>query len=110
MSTSPSRLVTKSGIHVSLYPTVRADAPWIVCCHGYAMTQDFWRNWIPTLTTRYRVATFDLPGYGLSPITLEAAAARQIDDWPGYLEDVISALGAERCLLVASHTGTAASL
>lgn len=42
-------------------------APAILLIHGFGSSLETWEAWAQSLSTRYRVVRFDLPGCGLSP-------------------------------------------
>lgn len=81
--------------------------PTLVLIHGWALDHRLWDGQVPRLSARHRVVTLDLAGHGESgrsraPWTI-AAFGRDI-------EAVISAVGAERIVLVAHSMGGPAAL
>lgn len=49
-------------------PPWAADAPLIVFHHGIGATSDVWAEWLPALLDRYRLARFDMLGFGRSGV------------------------------------------
>lgn len=44
-----------------------ASAPDLVLLHGWGMSAEVWRGWLPLLRRRCNVVLLDLPGFGCSP-------------------------------------------
>lgn len=79
-------------------------APLVVLAHPLGMSQSVWDEVLPTLLSRYRVLTWDLPGHGGSaaaagPLTLESLADE--------LLTLVAATGAERFHFVGTSIGGA---
>jgi len=56
------------------FEVIDATAPWageaplIVFHHGIGATAEVWAEWLPALLDRYRVARFDMLGFGRSGV------------------------------------------
>ena len=55
-------------------PPCAAEAPLIVFHHGIGATADIWAEWLPSLLDRYRVARFDMLGFGRSGVPKKSAS------------------------------------
>lgn len=64
------------------------DAPVVVLGHALGSSRDLWRDVLPSLTQRYRVLLWELPGHGLSGVG--AAGARHTMAW--LVRSVVGAL------------------
>jgi pimeloyl-ACP methyl ester carboxylesterase len=80
------------------------EAPLIVFHHGIGATADIWAEWLPALLDRYRVARFDMLGFGRSGVpgpgfawSLEGLAADALS--------IARAAGAERFHFVGESVG-----
>jgi pimeloyl-ACP methyl ester carboxylesterase len=49
-------------------PPWAGEAPLIVFHHGIGATAEVWAEWLPALLDRYRVARFDMLGFGRSGV------------------------------------------
>ena len=49
-------------------PPWAGEAPLIVFHHGIGATAEIWAEWLPALLDRYRVARFDMLGFGRSGV------------------------------------------
>ncbi len=85
-------------------PPWAADAPLIVFHHGIGANADVWAEWLPALLDRFRVARFDMLGFGRSgvpgpgfPWSLEGLMADALE--------VARAAGAERFHFVGESVG-----
>jgi pimeloyl-ACP methyl ester carboxylesterase len=81
-----------------------AEAPLIVFHHGIGATGGIWSEWLPALLDRYRVARFDMLGFGRSGVPGPGFA------WSleGLVEDALAvarAAGAERFHFVGESVG-----
>jgi pimeloyl-ACP methyl ester carboxylesterase len=86
---------------------VRADgpetAPAVILIHGFGSSLHTWESWAASLSERYRVVRFDLPGSGLSP---PDATGRYGDDRAFELIDALMArYGVETAALIGNSVG-----
>lgn len=44
------------------------NPPTIVFCHGVSTNADIWSDWLPVLAGRFRIARFDMRGFGRSSV------------------------------------------
>ncbi|HEX4995221.1 MAG TPA: alpha/beta fold hydrolase, partial [Methylomirabilota bacterium] len=92
------------------FEVIDATAPWageaplIVFHHGIGATAEVWAEWLPALLDRYRVARFDMLGFGRSGVpgpgfgwSLEGLMADALE--------VARAAGAERFHFVGESVG-----
>jgi len=85
-------------------PPWAGEAPLIVFHHGIGATADIWAEWLPSLLDRYRVARFDMLGFGRSSVPGPGFA------WSleGLMEDALAvarAAGAGRFHFVGESVG-----
>ncbi|HEY3698931.1 MAG TPA: malonyl-ACP O-methyltransferase BioC [Spongiibacteraceae bacterium] len=59
--------------------TDSARAPDLVLLHGWGMSSDVWRAWLPLLRRRCNVILLDLPGFGRSPAQPELSSDALLD-------------------------------
>jgi pimeloyl-ACP methyl ester carboxylesterase len=57
----------------SLYYKVRGQGKPLVLLHGFLETHQIWDTFAQELTSNHTVITFDLPGFGLSPLLVKSA-------------------------------------
>ncbi len=57
---------TIDGVRLRLRDTGPSDAQAIVMLHGFGASLETWEDWAKSLSRRYRVIRFDLPGFGLT--------------------------------------------
>lgn len=94
---------------VDLVPPWNAPGEAVLFCHGVAVDCDIWSGWLPGLIDRFRVARFDLCGFGRS--TLPGPDHRWSFD--GLADDIMAvadAAGFERFHLVGESLGGTACL
>jgi pimeloyl-ACP methyl ester carboxylesterase len=89
---------------IDVTPPWTGEAPLIVFHHGIGATAEVWAEWLPALLDRYRVARFDMMGFGRSgvpdpgfPWSLEGLMADALE--------VARAAGAERFHFVGESVG-----
>ncbi len=85
-------------------PPWRTEPETIVFHHGIGTSGGIWSDWLPVLAGRYRLVTFDLPGFGRSP----APGADHRWSLDGMLADLLAvadAAGAARFHLVGESAG-----
>lgn len=79
-------------------------APLVVLAHPLGMSQSVWDEVLPTLLSRYRVLTWDLPGHGGSAA---ASGALTIEALADELLTLVAQGGAERFHFVGTSIGGA---
>ena len=93
---------------IDVTPAWTPEAPLIVFHHGIGATADIWAEWLPALVDRYRIARFDMLGFGRSSVP----GPRFGWTLDGLADDVVAvarAAGAERfCVVGESIGGTVA--
>jgi len=91
------------GVRLRLRDTGPRDAPALILLHGFCASLDTWEPWAKSLSARYRVIRFDLPGFGLTGAdpTGDYSDAREIK----ILSDLMSQLGVARANLVGNSMG-----
>uniref|UniRef100_UPI0035C98F46 alpha/beta fold hydrolase n=1 Tax=uncultured Sphingomonas sp. TaxID=158754 RepID=UPI0035C98F46 len=65
-ATYPGAYRIVAGLRLRLRDTGPRDAPAVILLHGFGSSLDTWEPWARTLSVRYRVVRFDLPGSGLT--------------------------------------------
>lgn len=90
-------------VRLRLRDTGPRDAPAVILLHGFGASLDTWEPWARTLSTRFRVIRFDLPGFGLTgpDPTGDYSDARQRQILLGLLDQ----LHIERASLVGNSLG-----
>lgn len=88
-------------------------APWldgepIVLLHGVAESSIAWQQWVPVLSSRFRVIRPDLPGFGLSPLPVSYSCTTQkvAEDMVRFLDGI----GIERFHLIGAKIGGSTAL
>ncbi len=64
----------------------------IIFHHGLGACGEIWKGWMPALTARYRIVTFDMRGHGASPVPPEYpwSIASMVDDLKAVADEVVS--------------------
>lgn len=94
---------------IDVTPAWMPEAPLVVFHHGVAATADIWAEWLPALVDRYRIARFDMLGFGRSSVP----GPRFNWTLDGLAEDVVAvarAAGAERFHVVGESLGGTVAL
>jgi 3-oxoadipate enol-lactonase len=84
-----------------------ADAPVVLLLHGLGSSGDDWAPQVPTLASRYRVLTVDLPGHHRSP---RPAGALSISRMADAIDELLERLAIERAHVVGLSLGGAVAL
>jgi 3-oxoadipate enol-lactonase len=100
----PSEPINGTRIHYFDDAGPSADAPAVVMLHGFARNGTFWSDWVPTLTTRYRVIRPDIRGCGRNPDPGPGFVLR-VDDMVGDLIGLLDLLGLGSVRFVGESTG-----
>jgi pimeloyl-ACP methyl ester carboxylesterase len=62
----PSEFLSVAGLRLHLRDTGPKNAPAVIMLHGLGSSLHTWEPWAQTLSARFRVIRFDLPGFGLT--------------------------------------------
>ena len=92
-----------------LTPPWRPAPATIVFHHGVGTTGGIWSDWLPVLAGRYRLVTYDLPGFGRSPAP-GPDYRWTLDGMMADLLAVADAAGLERFHLVGESAGGTVAL
>ena len=103
--TEPSgRLIEAGG---GTFVIEQGDGPALVLLHGAALGVDAWLTWfrtIPALAPRFRVVTFDQPGFGRSDMPPSGRYLNRLERVP-HAWRTLDALGIGRAILVGHSEG-----
>jgi len=78
----------------------------LVLVHGFGSDQSIWASFVPWLSERYRVITYDLPFAGsANPAFFNLERHSHIDGHAQDLLDILQSFGVERCSLVGHSLG-----
>ncbi len=101
----PHRLETPVG---TVTVAVEGDAgePAILCVHGLPGSSRDFRYLGPLLSTSFRIARLEMPGFGAAP----AGATASIDGWATLIHAAADALGFEHFILLAHSFGGGAAI
>ena len=91
------------GVRLRLRDTGPRDAAAVILLHGFGASLDTWEPWAQTLSERFRVIRFDLPGFGLTGAdpTGDYSNARDIRILTGLMDQ----LGIDRASLIGNSLG-----
>ena len=70
-----------------------ATAPDLVLLHGWGMSSDVFRDWLPLLRRRCNVTLLDLPGFGRSPAQPQLTIDQLLDQLAQYIPQNAALLG-----------------
>ena len=92
-----------AGTTLRVRDTGPVDAPALLLLHGFASSLETWEPWARSLSARYRVVRFDLPGCGLSPpdTTGDYRDARSLR----IIEALLDQMHIDRAVLVGNSLG-----
>jgi len=62
----PSEFLLVAGLRLHVRDTGPKNAPAVIMLHGLGSSLQTWEPWAQTLSARFRVIRFDLPGFGLT--------------------------------------------
>ncbi len=62
----PSEFLSVAGLRLHVRDTGPKNAPAVIMLHGLGSSLQTWEPWAQTLSARFRVIRFDLPGFGLT--------------------------------------------
>ncbi len=62
----PSEFIPIAGLRLDVRDTGPRDAPVVILLHGLGSRRPTWAPWAKTLSERFRVIRYDLPGFGLT--------------------------------------------
>jgi pimeloyl-ACP methyl ester carboxylesterase len=63
---APSEFIPVAGLRMHVRDTGPRDAPVVILLHGLGSSLHTWEPWAQTLSERFRVIRYDLPGFGLT--------------------------------------------
>ena len=91
------------GVRLRLRDTGPRDAPAVILLHGFGASLDTWEPWAQTLSERFRIIRFDLPGFGLTgpDPTGDYSDARDMRILTGLMDQ----LGIDRASLIGNSLG-----
>lgn len=91
------------GVRLRLRDTGPRNAAAVILLHGFGASLDTWEPWAQTLSERFRVIRFDLPGFGLTGAdpTGDYSNARDIRILTGLMDQ----LGIDRASLIGNSLG-----
>ena len=91
------------GVRLRLRDTGPRNASAVILLHGFGASLDTWEPWAQTLSERFRVIRFDLPGFGLTGAdpTGDYSNARDIRILTGLMDQ----LGIDRASLIGNSLG-----
>jgi pimeloyl-ACP methyl ester carboxylesterase len=102
--------ISRAGIAYSVATKRSTLKPWIVFCHGAWLHGGCWTEWRDELARDFNVLTFDVPGYGDSPLENDDLERRTPWQWSGYILSLLDEMDVEEAYLVGESTGGAAVL
>src|SRR6185437_15275426 len=74
----------------------------LVLVHGFCESKEVWKDFSSVLSSKFRVVTPDLPGFGDSkPDT----TVTSIDDYADKLYSFLKQLGIDKCILIGHSLG-----
>ena len=99
----PSEFIQAAGLRMHVRDTGPRDAPAVILLHGLGSSLHTWEPWARTLSARYRVIRFDLPGFGLTgpDPTGDYSDARGV----AVLAALMDALSVRRASLIGNSMG-----
>lgn len=96
-------MTTTDGLHLAVSEYAGpADAPVVVCVHGYPDNQSVWRPVATRLAERFRVVTYDVRGHGASEAPSDRSGYR-IDRLNADLAAVLDAVSPDRPVHLLGH-------
>jgi pimeloyl-ACP methyl ester carboxylesterase len=102
-ATYPGEYRSINGVRLRLRDTGPRDAPAVILLHGFGASLDTWEPWAQTLSKRFRIIRFDLPGFGLTgpDPTGDYSDARDMTILTGLMDQ----LGIDRASLIGNSLG-----
>jgi malonyl-CoA O-methyltransferase len=73
--------------------TTSVNAPDLVLLHGWGMSAEVWRAWLPLLRRRCNVILLDLPGFGRSPAQADLSVDALLDQLKHFVPQQSILLG-----------------
>lgn len=80
--------------NIRLYYEIYGEGDPLLLLHGWTQTSDFWKEYIPFFSDRYRVIAIDLRGHGRSGILTDAFSIQKAADDIKSLMDMLGLSGA----------------
>ncbi len=102
-SNPSTRYIEVGGTSIRVRETGDAHAPTVILLHGFGSSLETWEPWAQTLSKRYRVVRFDLPGSGLSEPDRSGrySDARSLE----LIRLLMDRLGIEKAALIGNSIG-----
>ncbi len=99
----PSDFILVLGLRLHVRDTGPRDAPAVILLHGFGSSLHTWEPWARTLSGKYRVVRFDLPGFGLTGTdpTGDYSDARSVE----VLGALMDALSIHRATIAGNSMG-----
>lgn len=99
----PGDYLSVGGMRLRVRDTGPHDAPSIILLHGFGASLDTWEPWAKSLSARFRVIRFDLPGFGLTGAdpTGDYTDARSMQILLGLMDQ----LGLDRAGIIGNSLG-----
>jgi pimeloyl-ACP methyl ester carboxylesterase len=99
----PSQFIQVAGMRMHVRDTGPRNAPVVILLHGLGSSLHTWEPWAQTLSARFRVIRYDMPGFGLTGAdpTGDYTDARSVV----VLAALMDALGVPRASLVGNSMG-----
>ncbi|MGH3871098.1 MAG: SDR family oxidoreductase [Pseudonocardiaceae bacterium] len=97
-----SEVTATDGVRLRVHETGQADAPTVVCVHGYPDDHTVWAGVVTELAQRYRVVSYDVRGAGESGRPRGRQAYR-LDQLAQDLATVIDAVSPQRPVHLLAH-------
>jgi pimeloyl-ACP methyl ester carboxylesterase len=107
----PIALMSRAGLSYSTIETLDGkERPWAVFHHGVGLSGDAWAAWYPQLLPHFRLLTFDVRGYGRSPLDPARLATRTLDDWVSDVITLLDEREIDRAVVIGESLGGTATL
>src|SRR5262245_60883825 len=97
-----SQVISTDGVRLRLHESGPAQAPTVLCVHGYPDDHTLWDDVAADLATRYRVVSYDVRGAGESDAPRRRSAYR-LDQLAEDLVTVIDAVSPQRPVHLLAH-------
>ncbi len=100
---APSDMAEIAGMRLHVVESGPSDAPAVILLHGFGSSLLTWDTWAATLSKRYRVIRYDLPGFGLTGA--DPTGDYSDDRGLAVLGAVMTHFGVTRATLVGNSMG-----
>lgn len=92
-----------NGDRIHITDTGPREAPVVVLIHGFSASLHTWNKWRAPLSQDYRVVSLDLPGHGLTSVSLDDTIS--MSDFIDTIDGVVNELELRPFTLVGSSMG-----